>query len=35
MAKMLNRVLVDGWTNDDAIAEAEAALQKWYDQWQQ
>lgn len=35
MAKMLNRVLVDGWTNDDAIAEAEAALQKWYDQWHQ
>ncbi|MCE7981704.1 MAG: extracellular solute-binding protein [Caldilinea sp. CFX5] len=35
MAKMLNRVLVDGWSNDDAIAEAEAALQKWYDQWQQ
>ncbi len=34
MAKMLNRVLVDGWTNDDAIAEAETALQKWYDQWQ-
>jgi ABC-type glycerol-3-phosphate transport system substrate-binding protein len=34
MAKMLNRVLVDGWTNDEAIAEAETALQKWYDQWQ-
>lgn len=35
MAKMLNRVLVDGWSNDDAIVEAEAALQKWYDQWHQ
>ena len=34
MAKMLNRVIVDGWTNDDAIAEAQTALQKWYDQWQ-
>ncbi|MBX3011558.1 MAG: extracellular solute-binding protein [Caldilineaceae bacterium] len=34
MAKMVNRVLVDGWSNDDAIAEAETALQKWYDQWQ-
>ncbi len=34
MVKMLNRVLVDGWTNDDAIAEAETALQKWYDEWQ-
>lgn len=34
MAKMLNRVLVDGWSNDDAIAEANAALLKWYDDWQ-
>ena len=34
MAKMLNRVIVDGWTNDEAIAEAQTALQKWYDQWQ-
>lgn len=34
MAKMLNRVLVDGWSNDDAIAEADAALTKWYDDWQ-
>lgn len=35
MAKMVNRVLVDGWSNDDAIAEAQTALQKWYDQWQE
>lgn len=35
MAKMVNRVLVDGWSNDDAIAEAEAALQTWYDDWQE
>ncbi|MFN8444561.1 MAG: extracellular solute-binding protein [Caldilineaceae bacterium] len=34
MAKMLNRVLIDGWSNDDAITEAEKALQKWYDDWQ-
>lgn len=34
MAKMLNRVLVDGWSNDDAIAEAEEALWKWYNEWQ-
>jgi len=32
--KMLNRVLVDGWDNDKAIAECKAALQKWYDDWQ-
>jgi len=34
MAKMLNRVLVDGWDNDKAIAEADQALHKWYDEWQ-
>jgi len=34
MAKMLNRVLIDGWDNDKAIAEANQALQKWYDDWQ-
>jgi multiple sugar transport system substrate-binding protein len=35
MAKMLNRVLVDGWSNDDAIAEADEALWKWYNDWQE
>jgi multiple sugar transport system substrate-binding protein len=35
MSKMLNRVLVDGWSNDDAIAEAEEALWKWYNDWQE
>jgi multiple sugar transport system substrate-binding protein len=35
MAKMLNRVLVDGWSNDDAIAEAEEVLWKWYNDWQE
>jgi hypothetical protein len=34
MAKMVNRVLVDGWSNDEAITEAQTALQKWYDDWQ-
>jgi len=34
MAKMVNRVLVDDWSNDDAIAEANEALQRWYDEWQ-
>jgi N,N'-diacetylchitobiose transport system substrate-binding protein len=34
MAKMLNRVLIDGWENDAAVEEAEAALQTWYDDWQ-
>ena len=34
MAKMFNRVMFDGWDNDKAIAEAKAALQKWYDDWQ-
>lgn len=34
MVKMLNRVLVDGWSNDEAIAEADAALWKWYNDWQ-
>lgn len=35
MVKMLNRVLVDGWSNDEAIAEAEEALWKWYNDWQE
>lgn len=34
MSKMVNRVLVDGWSNDEAITEAQTALQKWYDDWQ-
>jgi multiple sugar transport system substrate-binding protein len=34
ICKMFNRVMVDGWDNDKAIAEAKAALQKWYDDWQ-
>lgn len=34
MVKMVDRVLIDGWDNDKAIAEAQAALQKWYDDWQ-
>lgn len=34
MVKMLNRVIVDGWSNDEAIAEADAALWKWYNDWQ-
>jgi ABC-type glycerol-3-phosphate transport system substrate-binding protein len=33
--KMLNRVLVDGWSNDEAIAEADEALWKWYNDWQE
>jgi multiple sugar transport system substrate-binding protein len=33
MAKMLNRVLVDGWSNDEAIAEADEALTRWYNEW--
>lgn len=35
MVKMVNRVLVDGWTIDDAIAEADEALWKWYNDWQE
>ncbi len=35
MVKMLNRVLIDGWSNDDAIAEADEALWKWYNDWQE
>jgi len=34
ICKMFNRVMVDGWDNDKAIAEAKTALQKWYDDWQ-
>jgi multiple sugar transport system substrate-binding protein len=34
MVKMLNRVLLENWENDAAVEEAEAALQKWYDDWQ-
>ena len=34
MAKMFNRVMLDGWDNDKAIAEAKGVLQKWYDDWQ-
>jgi hypothetical protein len=34
MAKMLNRVLIDGWENDAAVEEAEASLQTWHDDWQ-
>lgn len=35
MVKMLNRVLIDGWSNDEAIKEAEDALWKWYNDWQE
>ncbi|MFZ1756868.1 MAG: substrate-binding domain-containing protein [Caldilineaceae bacterium] len=34
MVKMLGRVLFDDWDNDKAIEEANAALTKWYDDWQ-
>ncbi len=34
VCKMFNRVMVDGWDNDKAIAEAKSTLQKWYDDWQ-
>jgi len=33
MVRMLNRVLIDDWSNDEAIAEAEEALWKWYNEW--
>jgi multiple sugar transport system substrate-binding protein len=33
--KMLNRVLVDGWSNDEAIAEADEVLWNWYNEWQE
>ncbi len=32
---MFDRVMWEGWTNDKAIAEAPASLQKWYNDWQQ
>ena len=35
MVRMVNRVLIDGWTNDEAIAEAEESLWKWYNDWQE
>ena len=34
VCKMFNRVMIDGWDNDKAIAECKAALQKYYDDWQ-
>jgi len=34
MAKMLPRMMVEGWDNDRIIAEANDELQKWYDEWQ-
>ena len=34
MVKMVNRVLVDGWEIDDAVKEADEALWKWYNDWQ-
>jgi multiple sugar transport system substrate-binding protein len=33
VAKMFNRVLVNNWANDKAIAECKATLQGWYDNW--
>lgn len=35
MVKMVNRVLVDEWSIDDAIAEADESLWKWYNDWQE
>jgi len=35
MVKMVNRVLVDDWSNDEAIAEADEALWKWHNDWQE
>jgi hypothetical protein len=34
MAKMFNRVMIEGWDNEKAIKEATTGLTKWYDEWQ-
>ena len=33
--KLIRRVLVEGWTNDEAIAEANETLEGIYEQWQE